>query len=178
MTIKNRSSFLQHVAKELGRERKVDNIERPQWTVKPQYRVLRDATEHELVADLDEQCKEIHTNFLLTTEANLSKTIEQTAKKYKAKSIVSASGERVVAVECEKAEARVAADGLESHLWDDANGQEKITCAGRADIGITFSDIALAESGTVALFNDWQSGRSISLSPPCCLARMPRSTIV
>ena len=178
MTIKNRSSFLQHVAKQLGRERKVDKIDRPQWTVNPQYRVLRDATNDELVTILEKQCKEIHTDFLRTNQTNLGKTIEQTAKKYKAKSIVSASGERVEKFELDKTYERLASDGIEIHLWDEANGQENITIAEKADIGITFSDITLAESGTVTLFNDKYNGRSISLLPQNYIAIIPKSTIV
>ena len=50
--------------------------------------------------------------------------------------------------------------------------------AEQADIGITFSDITLAESGTVTLFNDKDNGRSISLLPRVHIAIIPKSTIV
>jgi len=50
--------------------------------------------------------------------------------------------------------------------------------AEKADVGITFSDITLAESGTLTLFNDKGNGRSISLLPRVHIAIIPKSTII
>src|SRR5699024_7029540 len=64
------------------------------------------------------------------------------------------------------------------HVWDDAIGKENQVIAERANVGITFSAITLAESGTVALFNDKNKGRSISLLPKTFIAIIPKETIV
>src|SRR5699024_12387883 len=45
-------------------------------------------------------------------------------------------------------------------------------------IGIVFSDITLAESGTTVLFNNKYNGRAISLLPHSYVALIPKSTIV
>ena len=63
-------------------------------------------------------------------------------------------------------------------LWDSAKERENQVFAEQADIGITFSEITLAESATVTLFNDKDNGRTISLLPRCYIAIIPRSTLV
>jgi len=69
-------------------------------------------------------------------------------------------------------------NGIEVQLWNPELEKENQVFAERADIGITFSDITLAESGTVTLFNDKNNGRSISLLPRVHIAIIPKSTIV
>src|SRR5690606_23397155 len=70
-------------------------------------------------------------------------------------------------------------EGLDVYEWDPALGREKnIANAEKADIGITFSDIALAESGTVVLFSSADTGRTVSLLPTTYIAIIPKSTIV
>ncbi|GIM48380.1 hypothetical protein DNHGIG_39290 [Collibacillus ludicampi] len=65
-----------------------------------------------------------------------------------------------------------------THVWDPEIGVRNIEIAEKADIGITFSDITLAESGTVVLFSGSGKGRSVSLLPKSYIAIVPKSTIV
>ncbi|MDH5042642.1 lactate utilization protein C, partial [Enterococcus faecalis] len=70
---------------------------------------------------------------------------------------------------------------LEAHdafIWDEAKGAENLQVAERANVGITFSDATLAESGTVVLYADKGKGRSVSLLPATYIAIVPKSTIV
>ncbi|TXL65890.1 lactate utilization protein C [Cerasibacillus terrae] len=69
-------------------------------------------------------------------------------------------------------------NGHEVHLWNEKDGKGNQIFAERADVGISFSDITLAESGTVTLFIDKYHGRSISLMPKAYIAIIPKSTIV
>ncbi|MFP3490168.1 LUD domain-containing protein, partial [Staphylococcus sp. SIMBA_130] len=69
-------------------------------------------------------------------------------------------------------------EGYNVHVWDEKKGQENVSFAERAGAGIVFSDITLAESGTVTLFNDRYNGRSISLLPETFIAIVPKSTLV
>ena len=46
--------------------------------------------------------------------------------------------------------------------WNSKQPQENIRQAEKANIGITISEITLAESGTAVLFSDKDKGRSVS----------------
>src|SRR5699024_561601 len=69
-------------------------------------------------------------------------------------------------------------DLVDVHIWDKTIGKENQVIAERADVGITISDMTLAESGTVALFNDTDPGRSIRLLPHAYIALIPKSTLL
>lgn len=62
--------------------------------------------------------------------------------------------------------------------WDADKGEENIKKAEQANVGITFSEITLAESGTVVLFSSKDIGRSVSLLPTTYIAIVPKSSIV
>jgi L-lactate dehydrogenase complex protein LldG len=64
------------------------------------------------------------------------------------------------------------------HVWNSAKGDENIKLAEQANVGITFSDLTLAESGTVVLFSSAEKGRSVSLLPATYIAIIPQSSIV
>ncbi|MGY0691464.1 LutC/YkgG family protein [Virgibacillus sp. FSP13] len=177
MTIQNRDSFLGNLATQLGRKRKTATVERPNWSVGPQHRVLKNATPDELVDVLEKQCEEIHTDFVHTDKKGLANALGQVVEKY-GNSIVSASGERLAQFELDQIYENLAANGKDIHLWDEEKGEQNKLFAEQADIGITFSDVTLAESGTVTLFNDRYNGRSISLLPQSFIAIIPKSTIV
>ena len=154
MTIQNREKFLDHLVGQLGRERITEGVKRPEWTVQPQHRVLKDASKADLVSVLEEQCKEIHADFVKTDLVDLGVVLGEILKKYDAKSLISASGERLKKFGLSKIYQEFSGDGIEIHLWDSATGEENLQFAERADVGITFSDLTLAESGTVTLLND------------------------
>ncbi len=62
--------------------------------------------------------------------------------------------------------------------WDDQRGSENIKLAEKANVGITISEITLAESGTVTLFTDKDKGRSVSFLPATYICLVPKSSIV
>ena len=54
--------------------------------------------------------------------------------------------------------------------------KENIEMAESANIGITFSEMTLAESATVVLYSDKDHGRSISFLPACHVSIIPKSS--
>ncbi|MDI5788778.1 LUD domain-containing protein [Bacillus licheniformis] len=56
--------------------------------------------------------------------------------------------------------------------WDAAAGDENIQRAEQANIGVTFSEITLAESGTVVLF----SSKTKDVPSACCRRHISRSS--
>jgi L-lactate dehydrogenase complex protein LldG len=68
--------------------------------------------------------------------------------------------------------------GINVHQWNQSIGDENIHITEQADVGLTFADLTLAESGTVVLFSDHGKGRSVSLLPTNYIAIIPKSVIV
>jgi L-lactate dehydrogenase complex protein LldG len=177
MAIHNRERFLNNLAEQLGRTRRTE-VEPPVYSVYPQERVFQGATQDELVEKLEEQCKVIHTSFTRTNMDGLAETLRKVLKNYDVTKIVGANGPRIEETGLSNVYKEIQSEGYDVHIWDENKGQENITFAEQAGAGIVFSDITLAESGTVTLFNDRYNGRSISLLPETFIAIVPKSTVV
>jgi L-lactate dehydrogenase complex protein LldG len=177
MAIHNRERFLNNLAEQLDRTRRTE-VEPPVYSVYPQERVFQGATQDELVEKLEEQCKVIHTSFTRTNMDGLAETLRKVLKNYDVTKIVGANGPRIEETGLSNVYKEIQSEGYDVHIWDENKGQENITFAEQAGAGIVFSDITLAESGTVTLFNDRYNGRSISLLPETFIAIVPKSTVV
>jgi len=175
MTIQNRERFLDNLAETLGRPRRTEGVVRPEWSVYPQYEVYKGMDQDQLVDVLKKQCEVIHTNFKRTNKIGLPTVLKESILEYQGDLIITSKDKR-------NQEYRLTQmyKELDSnvHIWDHKMGKENQVIAERADIGITFSDITLAESATVTLFNNKDNGRSISLLPKTYIAIIPKSTLV
>lgn len=178
MTIQNRERFLDNLASNLGRARRTGVVERPTWSLSPQWDVYEDLSQDELVTILENQCKLIHTNFKRTNFEGLAETLILTIKGHDGKKVLAANDHRNKEYGLDAIFTSLQDENVDVRLWDFKIGKENQVFAEQADIGITFSEITLAESGTVTLFNDKDNGRSISLLPRVHIVIIPKSTIV
>ncbi|WLR51824.1 lactate utilization protein C [Bacillus tianshenii] len=177
-TIQNRDSFLAHVADTLGRERRT-KVERPAWQYNPQAEVFKGYSQDQLVEALKQQCKNIHTDFVETNTEGLKQAISEVITRYGGKSVVTWDDERFETSGLTSyLNEELPNNEINVHVWDKNGGQENLDISAKADVGITFSDTTLAESGTVVLFSDNGKGRSVSLLPATYIAIVPKSTIV
>ncbi|WP_078428967.1 LutC/YkgG family protein [Alkalihalobacterium alkalinitrilicum] len=177
-TVHNKEKFLNQVAQSLGRQRQTKPVTRPNWKHQPQWEVYRDFTQDELLAVLKDQCTRIHTDVAMATTETLTQVLAEVVSRYGAKSIVSWDDPRFAEYGIDQYYEKVNTTGTNVHIWDTNVGEENIKLAERADIGITFADITLAESGTVVLLSGNGKGRSVSLLPQYYVALIPKSTIV
>lgn len=178
-TIYNREKFLNQLACRLNRTRISATVERPKWKYRPQDEVLKGVTPGELLDVLREQCKRIHTSFYTTNRMDLPKTLNEVVTTFGGGPIVTWKDERF---------SNWGLDSLFKHdwpnqgikvsEWDYSIGEENIAIAEKANVGITISEITLAESGTVVLFSDENKGRTVSFLPATYIAIVPKSTIV
>ncbi|WP_102347169.1 LutC/YkgG family protein [Bacillus sp. Marseille-P3661] len=176
--IKNREPFLNNVSKALNRERRT-NVVKPRWKHAPQYQIFKDATQDELSEILKSQCKNIHTTVHETMVENLSIVISDVISNYEGKSICTWKDPRFEEYGLEDYfKTELPSKGKKIHIWDHTAGNKNMEFSKSADVGITFSDITLAESGTVVLFSSAEKGRSVSLLPATYIAIIPKSTIV
>lgn len=178
-TVYNKDKFLGNIAKSLGRERKTSGVVRPQWKHRPQHEVFKGLTQEQLVDHLEEQCQRIHTVAKRTTLENLPGILKEAISELGGKSILNWDDPRFAEYNLTGVfEEFSNEEGNEFNVWDPALGEENIKLAERANIGITFSDITLAESGSVVLFSEKGKGRSVSLLPATYIAIIPKSSVV
>lgn len=176
--IQNKDVFLTKIANQLGRAPKT-KIERPTWQYQPQDRVLKDATKDDLVAVLQEQCKNIHTNIVLTNTADLPNALQTVVDGFGGHSVITWKDERFTQYGLTNLMTEQwAREGIELYTWDEKQPEENIRQAEQANIGITISEMTLAESGTAVLFSDKDKGRSVSFLPEKSIILIPKSTIV
>jgi L-lactate dehydrogenase complex protein LldG len=177
-TIQNRDAFLGKIASRLGREQKME-IEKPIWNFHPQDEVLKGSSQDELVDVLREQCKNIHTNFVMTSTAKLSDSLKEVVNHYGGGPIVTWKDERFSQFGLEKVmKEEWPQEGIDLHIWDHTKGEENIAKAEAANVGITISDVTLAESGTAVLFSSKDKGRTVSFLPATSIIIIPKSSIV
>ena len=176
--IQNRDAFLKNIASRLGRERKVE-VAKPVWAYNPQEQVLKDATKDELLEVLKTQCLKIHTDLIITTKAALPQKLENLISEYGGGPVVTWKDSRYGEYGVSNLLTQdLPKKNIEVYEWQAAKGKENIQKAEHANIGITISEITLAESGTVVLYSGSDRGRTVSFLPTNSIVLVPKSTLV
>ncbi|TYR80321.1 lactate utilization protein C [Priestia megaterium] len=178
-TIHKRDSFLNNIANRLNRQRRVEGVVKPEWKHQPQFQVYQGYSADELKEELKKQCQRIHTQYVETPVSDLDKTLKKVVNEYGGGSIVTWNDPRFTHYGLERLlKKEWPNEQVDVHIWDPKVGEENIIKAEQANVGITFSDLTLAESGTVVLFSDAKKGRSVSLLPATYIAIISKSTLV
>lgn len=178
-TIQNRDKFLNQIASRLNRPRISSPVERPSWKFQPQFEVLKDASQDELLEVLKEQCKKIHTNLYTTDSKELPAILSDIVANYGGGPVVTWKDERFSQWGLDYLMKKEWPDqNIEVYEWDFTLGEQNIRKAEQANVGLTISEITLAESGTVVLFSDENKGRTISFLPATSIVLIPKSTLV
>lgn len=177
-SILNRDAFLSNIANQLGRAPKTE-IVKPIWQYQPQDRVLKDATKDDLVVVLEAQCKNINTNMVITNTANLATDLQAVIDIYGGHSVITWQDERFEGYGLTHLmQTQWPQSNIQLYVWNETQPEENIRQAEKANIGITISEMTLAESGTAVLFSDKHKGRSVSFLPEKSIILIPKSTIV
>lgn len=177
-TIHNRDAFLETIASRLGRQRKT-KLERPKWNYYPQEEVLKDATKDELVEVLKSQCTLIHTDLVITSQKELKHTLHHLIKEFGGGKVVTWKDPRYQQYGLESLfKEKLPDENIDVFEWDASLGKENISKAEQANIGITISELTLAESGTVVVYSGKDRGRTVSFLPINSIVIVPKSTIV
>lgn len=174
-SIQNRDAFLANIGNRLGRKPVLTGVEKPVWKHSPQEDVLKNANLDELVEVLEVQCTKIHTNLVRTDADNLKNTLKSVVADYGGGPVLAWDDPRFRDMGMSDL---FEGEGLEFNYWNHSKGEENIKLADVANVGITMSDITLAESGTVVLFSGKDRGRTLNFLPAVFIAIVPKSTLV
>lgn len=178
MTIQNRDAFLATIASNLGRPVRTKAI-RPTWQFQPQYDILKNATQDELVDVLMKQCQNIHTLCYTTTKAQLPEMMTAVVEELGSESIIKWKDDRYeTQFGLTSAFTNLTQIGIELYEWNSEAPSENIRQAEKAKIGIVISEMTLAESASAVLYSDSNRGRTMNFLPENIIVLIPKSTIV
>lgn len=178
-TIQNRETFIRQLSSRLQRSAIPTHVERPQWRHTPQHKTLQNLSQNELLGVLQKQCTRINTNCIVTSATDLATTLEKVIDDYDGGPIMTWQDERFDAYGLTALFSDTfPKKQIELHTWDPTTGRDNIALVEKANIGITISDITLAESGTAVLFSNPNHGRTVSFLPTKSIILMPKSSIV
>lgn len=177
MGIQNREQFLLNIAANLGRSVRTE-VERPKWTYRPQHEVLKDATQDELVEVLQKQCQNIHTTCHITTFSELPNMLRGIVESFGGESVITWKDDRYAQLGLTSLFTEFKEENIEIYEWNEHTPEENIRQAEKANIGITISEMTLAESATAVLYSDKHRGRTMNFLPEKSIVLIPKSTIV
>ncbi|MER1985485.1 MAG: lactate utilization protein C [Solibacillus sp.] len=175
--IQQRDDFLQTIAQQLGRPVRT-KAERPNWAFQPQYELLKDATADELVDVLKKQCQNIHTTCLTATTKELPTVLKNVIDDGGGQSVITWKDARFETFGLSSFLTSLPEQNIEFYEWDAQQHAENIRQAEKANIGITISEMTLAESATAVLYSDKHRGRTMNFLPEKSVVLIPKSTIV
>ncbi|WP_249366815.1 MULTISPECIES: LutC/YkgG family protein [Neobacillus] len=178
-TIYNRDKFLNQIASRLNRPRISAPMERTKWKYEPQYEIYKDADQYELLEMLKEHCKKIHTEIFTVDLAGLPEVVNEVVSEYGGGPVVTWKDERFSKWGLDSLmKEKWPSENVDVFEWDYTLWEENVHQAEHANVGITISEITLAESGTVVLFSDKDRGRTVSFLPKTSIILIPKSSLV
>lgn len=174
MNEQNRSSFLDEIARQLGREVRHE----PQADAAPvndyaQTR-LTDKSQDELCQAFMEFASTQKVKCVLSRPEGLIGDLVALCDEYGGAPVVVSGDARLKELGIIDA----LKESYQAYEWDPANGDENIHMAEKAKIGIVYAEAGLTESGGVVLFSAPERGRSVSLLPETSVFVLRKSTIL
>lgn len=178
-TVQNRDVFLDKVAKRLGRARKM-TIEPPVWKYNPQEEYLKGASRDELLESFKTNGTGVNCDVTIAKKADAPKAVYDSIKALGGGPIVTWKDSRYEELFGlgKLFKEQLPGENIELFEWNHTLGRENIEKANTANIGITISEITLAESGTAVVYSDKDRGRTINFLPENSIILVPKSSIV
>jgi L-lactate dehydrogenase complex protein LldG len=179
-TVQNQEEFLNNLAKQLGRERRLNGVTRPDWKHNVNWEVMKNYTQPELVVAFKEHCDKIHTTVLETTKEELASVLKQFITEHGGGPIITSQDLRFTEYGLQSLlDEQWPMENVDVNVWDATRGREgNHFLAEQSNFAIVFSDYALAESGTIVVETHQGQGRALHFLPTIYVAIIPRETIV
>lgn len=171
----NQQDFLAHLAEKLGRPRR-SGVKPPNWNTQPYRHLYEEKSQEDLIIQFIENLSQITTEVDRIHGKEFSKALDKVLAKFQVRSTIMWDDPRLQQLQLEQ---QLTKRGIISTAWNSTkNEQELRGIAAQVDLGITFADMGLAETGTVVLWNGGGKGRVVSLLPPAYLCILSEKQIV
>lgn len=168
-------AFLNKLAKKLGRERRT-GVTPPSWETQPYAGMHDNKTKEELIEVFIQNLNALNTEVDRVDRKDFESVLEKVIQKFNIKSSVLWDDERLHGLQIPST---FDSKGIEHLVWQASISEDTLReTAARVDLGITYADMGLAETGSVVLFNGGGKGRPVSLLPPVYLCILSEDTIV
>lgn len=171
-SIQGRDAFLDQIASKLGRPAS-QKVEKPDWHYKPQWEVYRNYTSEDLLAVFLKACEKQGTEVCMTSSSDLTEGLSAMMAAFGGGPVIASRDNRFGEYGIESF-----LRGKETYFWDVGKSEVNIEQAKQANIGISFADQALAESGTTVFYHNRENARSISMLPKTSIVIFSKNSIV
>ncbi len=158
-----KEEFLNHIAKQLGRERR-HGVKPIKYDNNPWDHLYKGFSQEDHIHMFTENLTSLTGNVVrVVNEDELVTVLNELVSKEKVKTAVLWKDSRIEGLKIEQA---LINKGIMTKVWDKSlDKKELIDFAEQADIGFTYADLGLAETGSILLYNQGNMGRSVSLLP-------------
>jgi L-lactate dehydrogenase complex protein LldG len=174
MSSAQQEAFLNRIAEKLGRPRR-HGVVPPDWQEKPYAHLHAGMTQEELIQQFVENLSAMNTEVSRIPRAEIGKVLGDILETHGIQSALLWDDERLHQLELTK---HLEAKNVDYRFWDPRGDELELRdYAANADMGITYADMGLSETGTVVLWNGGGRGRVVSLLPPFYLCILPEDSI-
>mgnify|MGYP001349952387 CR=1 FL=1 len=174
MSSNQQEAFLNRIAEKLGRPRR-HGVVPPNWKEKPYAHLHEGLTQEDLVRQFVENLSALNTEVSRVTRSEIGNALDAILQRFGIQSALFWDDERLHRLELGK---HLNARNVAYQIWD-SRGEERDLreYAAKVDMGITYAEMGLSETGTVVLWNGGGRGRLVSLLPPVYLAILSEHSI-
>ncbi|MCI0765431.1 lactate utilization protein C [Bacillus sp. TL12] len=167
-------SFLNNIARRLGRNRR-SGVTPPKWNNNPLRNFPKEIDRETLVEQFIANLHALHTEVSHIYRSEIENTLQYIAEKFDVQSAVYWDDERLHQLEIGE---YLTKNFISHRIWQNKNDERELRdYVARADMGITYAEMGLAETGTVVLWNGGGRGRLVSVLPPVYVAILSEQTI-
>ncbi|MEY8350865.1 lactate utilization protein C [Bacillus cereus] len=167
-------SFLNNIARKLGRNRR-SRITPPTWKNDPLRHFPKEIGHESLVEQFITNLHALHTEVSHIYRSEIENALQYVAEKFDVQSAVYWDDERLHELEIG---GYLTKNFISHRIWQSKEDERELRdYAARADMGITYAEMGLAETGTVVLWNGGGRGRLVSVLPPVYVAILSEQTI-
>lgn len=171
----NQQTFLNHLAEKLGRPRR-SGVKPPAWNREPFLHLYQEKTQEDLIRQFIEILNQNRTEVDRIHRDQFKQALDKVLNKFQVRSAVFWDDPTLQQLQLEQ---HLSEREIASTSWNSAKSEQQLrNAAAQVDLGITFADMGLAETGTVVLWNGGGRGRLVSVLPPAYLCILSERNIV